>query len=425
MKGNETINEHEKFKELAACATANALTDIEWVQLTGHLLVCRECEQAYQQYRSLATGVIPLLAVQYGDQGRSGSWDIEPLRTRLFERLKSHSLSSQWIEEPQDDSGGVGHRRFTHFFAPVWAAAVLCLVAIIGFVAYRSHYQKPVVVAQIQSSVPAMDGQKSMDELTRLLDVQKQRVSELDAENLQKQQSVDRLTHEVKDLDGRITEFDEASRIPWDELQRITRERDSLAAQLLDAKKAYEETQAELVTVRSDRDELVRRTGLLESKLREVSATASNQEDRLAEYERYMASDRDIRELMGARKLYIADVFDVNGYSRTQKAFGRIFYTEGKSLIFYAFDLDDRRESMNASAFQVWGKSEEVSNPVNLGILYMDNESNRRWLLRVDDPAELARINSVFVTVEPRGGSRKPTGKPFLYALLWQKANHP
>ena len=38
----------------------------------------------------------------------------------------------------------------------------------------------------------------------------------------------------------------------------------------------------------------------------------------------------------------------------------------------------------------------------------------------------LAQIDAVFVTVEPRGGSKKPSGKPFLYAYL-RKAplNHP
>ena len=67
----------------------------------------------------------------------------------------------------------------------------------------------------------------------------------------------------------------------------------------------------------------------------------------------------------------------------------------------------------------------DVSKPINLGILYIDNVSNRRWLLRVEDPKELEKIDAVFVTVEPHGGSQKPTGKPFLYAMLRQKANHP
>ena len=84
---------------------------------------------------------------------------------------------------------------------------------------------------------------------------------------------------------------------------------------------------------------------------------------------------------------------------------------------------------VNASAFQVWGQREtpqgEQASPKNLGILYMDNESNRRWVMRFDDPKQLAEIDAVFVTVEPRGGSHKPTSKPFLYALLRNEANHP
>jgi hypothetical protein len=62
---------------------------------------------------------------------------------------------------------------------------------------------------------------------------------------------------------------------------------------------------------------------------------------------------------------------------------------------------------------------------MNLGILYMDNESNRRWVLRFDDHKLLGDIDAVFVTVEPHGGSAKPTSKPFLYALLRQEVNHP
>lgn len=62
---------------------------------------------------------------------------------------------------------------------------------------------------------------------------------------------------------------------------------------------------------------------------------------------------------------------------------------------------------------------------MSLGILYLDSESNRRWVLRLDDAKQLAEIDAVFVTVEPHVGNPKPTGKPFLYALLRREANHP
>ena len=123
---------------------------------------------------------------------------------------------------------------------------------------------------------------------------------------------------------------------------------------------------------------------------------------------------------MGGRKLHIADVFDVDVSSRTQRPFGRVFYTQGKSLIFYAFDFDRQAKVINASSFQVWGQREapqgEQALLTNLGILYMDSEANRRWVMRINDPKHLAEIDAVFVTVEPHGGSQKPTSKSFLYA---------
>ncbi len=130
---------------------------------------------------------------------------------------------------------------------------------------------------------------------------------------------------------------------------------------------------------------------------------------------------------MGARQLYIADVFDVDHNGTKRRTFGRVFYTRGKSLIFYAFDLDQLPGYRNAKAVEVWGSSSEnQSHPVNLGVFYMDNEANRRWAFKSDDPATLENINAVFVTIEPKGANTRPTGKPFLYAYLrMAPTNHP
>ena len=124
----------------------------------------------------------------------------------------------------------------------------------------------------------------------------------------------------------------------------------------------------------------------------------------------------------------IADVFDVDSNSRKRAPFGRIFYTKGKSLIFYAFDLD-HQSGMKDAVFQVWGEKDlpegRKAQPVNLGILYLDSQESRRWALRCDDPKQLAQIDAVFVTVEPVAGRQKPSSKAFLYALLRKEANHP
>src|SRR6202035_3072987 len=123
----------------------------------------------------------------------------------------------------------------------------------------------------------------------------------------------------------------------------------------------------------------------LETRIDELASDNQKQDRRIQDNEQYLSSDRDIRDLMSARNLYIADVFDVDGHSHTRKPFGRVFFTRGKSLLFYAFDLDQQSHLKSASIFQVWGERETVQNetarPIDLGILYLDSEANRRWSL--------------------------------------------
>jgi hypothetical protein len=64
--------------------------------------------------------------------------------------------------------------------------------------------------------------------------------------------------------------------------------------------------------------------------------TASLDQDR-----QLLSAGHDITDLMGARNLHIINVHDADGSGQDRKSFGRVFCTEGKSLIFYAFDLDD------------------------------------------------------------------------------------
>jgi hypothetical protein len=212
------------------------------------------------------------------------------------------------------------------------------------------------------------------------------------------------------------------------ELKTVSERRDGLMVQLRQAEQSYRDLQAELVSLRAEHERALLNTAALQSKVDDLAAANRDQERRLDDDEWFLASDRDIRELMGARKLYITDVFDVDSGSRTRKPYGRVFYTQNKSLISYAFDLDHQAGVKNASIFQVGGRKDAEPNEahaMSLGILYLDSESNRRWVLRLDDAKQLAEINAVFVTVEPHVGNPKPTGKPFLYALLRKEANHP
>jgi len=144
-------------------------------------------------------------------------------------------------------------------------------------------------------------------------------------------------------------------------------------------------------------------------------------------WEDLLAAGRDIRELMAARNLHIVDVFDTDPRGKTRPAFGRIFFTEGKSLLFYAYDMPDTRLKDAGYHYRIWGKKEGPNQQArNLGIFFSDDKSKKRWVFQYDDPKVLNEIDSVFVTLEPPNGNpSQPKGDKLLYAYLKGQANHP
>ena len=164
---------------------------------------------------------------------------------------------------------------------------------------------------------------------------------------------------------------------------------------------------------------------VLEGKVSDLTRQLQERDTTIDQRDQLLAHDRDIRELMGARDLYVAEVYDVGDNGATKKPYGRVFYTKGKSLIFYAYDLD-QQGIKQASTFQAWGRrGPDRQQALNLGIFYEDNASKKRWVLKIDDPKTLAQIDAVFVTMEPAGHSAKPSGKPLLFAYLKVDPNHP
>jgi hypothetical protein len=58
---------------------------------------------------------------------------------------------------------------------------------------------------------------------------------------------------------------------------------------------------------------------------REREQALDQQQVVIAKQQVLLDHDRDIRELMGARDLYIAEVHDVAGTGETDKTYGRVF----------------------------------------------------------------------------------------------------
>jgi hypothetical protein len=172
----------------------------------------------------------------------------------------------------------------------------------------------------------------------------------------------------------------------------------------------------------------VEETATLAEKQAELEKLSNELAERQRELERerqLLAASAQARDLITARNLHIIDVHD-NDRSGRQVPFGRIFYTEGQSLIFYAYDLD-ASERQNKIAFHVWGGTLGDQRRVrNLGIFRSEDAAAGRWVLTFDDPRVLAQINTVFVTAESvKNAMDQPKGKHILYAFLSDRPNHP
>ncbi|MBZ5697661.1 MAG: anti-sigma factor [Acidobacteriia bacterium] len=439
----DNLNEHTRFLELAAIATCDALTSGEMADLEDHLQVCEECRELHRQYQILANEGIPRLAGSYEHRESTGSWDDTSTRWKLFARMEGgeerDAIATAAPAIPHTETNPL-HRNTLRTIQG--AALAACLVIGVAIGAYRlggwrEAHAKPDEASAKAHSEAMLSAKRSVD---ALLTEQTERIARLEAESTEKRQDVEKLQRQLQVLQDRLREERASANAGFnglvaakansvEQLSNLAQERDRLSVQLREVSHAYQSVQTELSSMRTERDRSMLRMAALEMRADELAAIIADQDRQLKNSEQYLSSDRDIRELLGARNLYIADIFDVGGSNRTRKPFGRVFYTRGKSLILYAFDLDHQPKVTKASTFQVWGEKETVheeqAKPRNLGLLYLDSEANRRWILQFDDPRTLAEIDAVFITVEPNGGSPKPTGKPFLFALLRREPNHP
>jgi hypothetical protein len=430
LKIHSGCSEHDKYKKLGALAAAGSLAPLELAELHAHLRRCEQCDHVFREYQVLTTQGIGILLEEYAERRGQAGWDDAATFEQLLQRIEIEQHSTP-------ASASIPHTTFLR--TPVRSIATMvlaaCVIFAVAFASYdvgtRTHSRNfsNLTPVRIPGDDPLQKVSEEKKQADEALAEQAKRLAQLQAEGIQKEQELGKLKSALRALEDRSNKLQATSSQSEAQLLALSQERDSLTAQLQSITQSYGNDKTELANLRLEHDKTLIRTASLEAKITELASQNKDQERRLKDTDQYLSSDRDIRELMGARKLYIADVFDVDGSSRTQKPFGRVFYTQGKSLIFYAFDLDREPGVVNASTFQVWGQREapqgQQGSPMNLGILYMDNESNRRWVMRFDDPKKLAEIDAVFVTVEPRGGSHKPTNKPFLYALLRNEANHP
>jgi len=434
---------HDEFRVLSALSTSGSLTAEESSRLEEHLLVCLECRKAAQEYETVARIVMPSLAADFPTDvcEPPEGWSEEKSKRELFRQF---DLGKQPDSGPLRlfGLGKVGYvkrpvaRERREAFAWLhratgtltYAAASIALAGLMGILGYQMGASRGV--NQVPASQRAdPDAKRRQDEIAAM----SQERQSLRAQLQERDRAIANLTGktahqlaEIQELKNEDHQTQDSYLRAQEESTQAASERDGLRQKLEQAQSELASMQADMESLRQQRANAAARVAELETRLGQFPELLKDRDATIEQQRELLARDRDIRDLMGARDLYMAEVIDVGRNGETKKPFGRVFYTKGKSLIFYAYDLDQQPSLREASTFQAWGRrGPDVAQAMNMGIFYVDNATHKRWVLKFDDPKSLDQIDAVFVTVEPKGGSRKPSGKQMLFAYLRVEPNHP
>jgi Anti-sigma-K factor rskA, C-terminal/Putative zinc-finger len=436
---------HDEFLELCAASTTGELSDDEQKRLRQHLAVCASCREALGQYESIVSNVIPAVAASEAPANLPDTRDwsqeeAEKAEKALFERLAHEQKSPNDRTHRRNGSSYFPHRILPFSSESTWrnvwmlyAAGILLFVAV-GFFAYRIGMYRTAENVKAPQPQPTQPGpghaQASLEE--QLSDaghdreVARAEIARRDKMITDLRRQLVRETAEINALKAAQSQLQSDLRAGDASRQNLSQKADDLSEKLASALDNSRSLQDKLDSLaqQSAQDAAIAKAS--EAKVNGLTHQLQEQQAAVEQRDELLAHDRDIRELMGARDLYIAEIYDVAGTGETKKPYGRVFYTRGKSLIFYAYDLDQQPDVKRASTFQAWGRrGPDRQEAISLGMFYEDNASKKRWILKCDDPKTLARIDGVFVTVEPKGGSNKPSSKTLLFASLKIDPNHP
>src|SRR5712691_1523382 len=421
-------------------SVTNQISPEEDQRLAEHLQVCPVCKQTFEHFSQIAAQLYSKAptseraAAAFDASGENASERVRA-RERLLGKVKQ-TINLPLIE---DRPAAIAEKRkmawgLSRQWLPSWgtwalAAALflaVCLDLTQSWLSHRHSKEAEARSASLKREVDELRG-----ELTRLEAVPVKPMLEAPSKtrdnDAQKLRADNEAMHQAL-LSLEVTRQREAGenaglqdrvRLLQSSLEVLQASKASLEAEKSGVAERVSSLTADL---RKSQDEMGRLAARNEELSQESLANIKSAERQ----QKLLATDHDIRDILGARSLHIIDVFDVSSRGELERPFGRIFYTEGKSLIFYAFDLDQQKGLKRGAVFQAWGQrgvAKEDSR--SLGMFYMDDPTQNRWVLKVDDSKALSRIDYVFVTDNSRKEGVRPRGKPLLSAFLNPTANHP
>jgi hypothetical protein len=449
LKNKLWMTKHNRFEEMCALAITGQLGGSQMCELDVHIAVCASCRKFLETTAQFSVQAMPLLAERHGQSTR----EIPPegIRERFLERLslEEGGASSETRLRPfrsfpgPTKSGGSTRSAVTSGDAsgpdgpsptvPVYSSFLrpLAITAACLAIAICAYFVGAHKLSWVQSPPTRVSETASIRTLPTSGAVPPAGESD-HLETLRLQKSY---------LEAKLTRMQQ-------DLNTADRAREALSAELTDAENkltASASTQAVLPLSHTPAGDpsstLQAQVGRLSERLAESEIRFNVQKqtnDDLAaklettaaelQREREATSARtELGDVVAARNLHIVDVYDADPSGKRQRSFGRVFYIEGKSLVFYAYDLNDPGRFKTSVVFHVWGGKVGVKEMTHsLGVLRKDDIGENRWAMTFDDPNVLSQINAVFVTAEtPNKHEDEPHGKKVLYAYFGSQPNHP
>jgi hypothetical protein len=421
------MNNHEYFEELSALAAGGLLPEEELREWREHSATCSRCMADYRAFVEINDEEMPLALKGVSRFSMLSALQIpDGLRERFLARMREAGVR---FSEEATARKRVWWRGVLPIFAPlrlgVMAASIVVLAALMAGSVRLVHRLSSdsahaALARQRESNATEMrrlaqensELKAQFEEMSRADEKKTSDLARSQAALTEQASSLHRLQEDLRtaELEKETSEeaLDKHLAVFQTGLQQASQQLTAAQNELQQARVAGVQSEATVVALQT-------RVTELSEQLRAAQAIAEREQQLLQ-------ADRDIRDIMGARNLHIVDVIDAGGSGKDTKAFGRVFYTEGKSLVFYAFDLNENLKY----SYQVWAANESSpGRAASLGLLDKDDRRQRRWTLKVDEPSMLHSISTVFVTVEPFGGAEKPQGRKLLYAFLGTDANHP